>query len=342
MNKKLKIFAAATIAALSVSASAMAQETVLRMSSWLPPAHPIVKGMMVPWAAKVKEVTEGRVSVQILDAPLGPPPAHFDLAANGIADLTYGVHGYTPGRFKLTQIAELPFLATDATSLSVAYWRLYESTLAKANEHRGSKVLGVFTHGPGLLYTTDRAVSPLSELKGAKIRVAGSITNQLVQAMDMVAIQAPAPQSYEILSGGIADGIVFPTESIPFFKLDGLLSNGLRVEGGLYNVSFFFIANNAKFSSLSEADQKAIEAISGEAFSRLAGAAWNAADAWGLEQMEGKVTIHDATAEERAQLEEATRPMFDGVAKSYGEKGIDFEVAMDMLQKEVAAVASEK
>lgn len=337
----IKTIANASIILLAMGMSAQAQETVLRLSNWLPPSHPIVKDMMVPWAEQLKEATEGRVEVQILDAPLGPPPAHFDLAANGIADLTFGVHSYTPGRFSLTEIAELPFLADSAESLSVAFQRVFESDLASAEEHRGTKVLGVFTHGPGMLFTNGRPVTPLEGLKGSKIRVAGKITNQLAEGLGLVSIQAPAPQSYEILSGGIADGIFFPVESIPFFKLESLVDTALRAPGGLYNVSFFFVMNQAKFDSLSDEDKAAIEEISGEAFARMAGQAWDRADAAGMEVIKDTVDFHDASEKEVDTLRGATQPIFDEVKANYEAKGMSFDDVLKKLQAEVQAVAAE-
>lgn len=341
MRTAIKSLAIASVFLLGATFGASAQETVLRLSNWLPPSHPIVKDMMVPWAEQVEEATDGRVTVQILDAPLGPPPAHFDLAANGAADLTFGVHSYTPGRFALTEIAELPFLADSSQSLSVAFWRVYESRLAEADEHRGTKVLGVFTHGPGMLFTKGRAVTPLEELEGAKIRVAGSITNTLAEGLGMVSIQAPSPQSYEILSGGVADGIFFPPESVPFFKLETLLDTALRAPGGLYNVSFFFVMNKDKFDSLSDEDKAAIEEVSGEAFAHMAGKAWDAADAKGMEIIQDTVDFHDATDEEVDMLREAAQPIFDGVEKNYADKGADFDATLKALRDEVAKVAAE-
>lgn len=337
----LKKLAYASISLLALSVSASAQETVLRMSNWLPTSHPIVKDMMIPWAEQLEEATDGRVSVQILDAPLGPPPAHFDLAANGVADLTFGVHSYTPGRFALTEIAELPFIADTSESLSVAFQRVYESDLAGADEHRGTKVLGVFAHGPGMLFTKGQPVTPISGLSGQKVRVAGNITNVLAEGLGMVSIQAPSPQSYEILSGGVADGIFFPVESIPFFKLESLVDTALRVPGGLYNVSFFFVMNQAKFDSLSAEDQAAIEEISGEAFARMAGRAWDAADAAGMEVIGETVTFHDATEEEVEELRTAAQPIFDGIKANYEAKSVDFDAILSKLETEVQAVASE-
>ncbi len=50
MTRIFKTLVSASIFSAAMSLSAMAQETVLRMSNWLPPSHPIVKDLMVPWA----------------------------------------------------------------------------------------------------------------------------------------------------------------------------------------------------------------------------------------------------------------------------------------------------
>ena len=328
-------FVLPSLLALAFAAGASAQETTLRLSNWLPPSHPVVKDIMVPWAEQVAEATEGRVAVQILDAPLGPPPAHFDLVASGAADIGFSAHSYTPGRFTLTEIAELPFLTPSSEANSLALWNVWTEMLAEKNEHAGVKVLALFGHGPGHLFTTDRAVTPLSELSGAKIRVAGAITDQLVQGLGMVSVQAPSSESYELLSNGVADGIVFPYESVPFFRLDDVVKNGLRVEGGMYNVSFFFVMNQARFDSLSEADRAAIDKVSGEALVRMAGKAWDAADAAGLAALEGKVSFHDATPEEHAVIEEDAKAIYDRVAQGYAAKGVDFEAALAMFRDEL-------
>jgi len=87
MNMKLKKIAATSTAIALFSGAAFA-DTVLTMNSWLPPTHPQVAELFVPWAADIEKATEGRVKINILPAPLGPPPAAFDLAKNGIADIT--------------------------------------------------------------------------------------------------------------------------------------------------------------------------------------------------------------------------------------------------------------
>ncbi len=340
MTRIARSLAVCTLA-FSAAGSAAAQETTLRLSNWLPPSHPIVKDIVVPWAENVEAATEGRVTVQILDAPLGPPPAHFDLAATGAADVTYAPHGYTPGRFGLTDIAELPLITPSSTALSVAYQRLHEEMLTEANEHQGVKVLSVFTHGPGHLFTTGAEVSPLDAVDGLKIRVGGPLPSQLAEKMGMVPLQSPSTQTYEVLSGGVADAIYFPYESITFFNLDSLVSKALRVDGGLYNTSFFMVMNQGRWDALSDADKAAIEEVSGEALARMAGAAWDAADEAGLAAMQGVVDFHDATEEERAQIEAWAEPLYAEVRAKFEEKGVDFDAALEMLTTEAEKVAAE-
>ena len=93
--------------ALGLHNQAIAQ-TTLTVSSWLPPKHVIVAEMLMPWAESVEEATEGRVKIKVLPKALGKPPAHFDIARDGLADITYGIHGYQPGRFVLNSTAEVP------------------------------------------------------------------------------------------------------------------------------------------------------------------------------------------------------------------------------------------
>ncbi|WP_366657172.1 TRAP transporter substrate-binding protein [Fodinicurvata sp. EGI_FJ10296] len=320
-----------------LSAGAAGAET-LRVANWLPPSHPIVRDMVQPWAANVEEATEGRVTVDILDAPLGPPPAHFDMAADGIADVTFGVHGYTPGRFTLTQMVEVPFLGDSAEALSVAYWRVHEEHLAEANEHEGVQVLGVFTHGPGHIFNTVQPVEAVEDLDGMKLRVGGGIVSQVADLLNVVTVPAPSTETYELLSNGVADGILFPHESVPFFNLEGVLEYGTIVPGGLYNTSFFFVMNADRFDALSAEDQEAIMSVSGEDFSRMAGRAWDEADAAGLEAIEEAgiemITASDAMID---SLRETLSPVEEGLVESMNEAGVDGGAALEMFRAEVEA-----
>ena len=182
------------------------------------------------------------VKIVLLEAPSGPPPAHFNFAVKGIVDITYGVHNYTAGRFTSTQITELPFLSKSSEILSVAWQRIYQRELLSLEEHKGTHLLGVYTHGPGQLWL-NKKYTTLESIKGLKIRIGGGIAQSSAKALGLVPLQAPVTKAYELLSGGVADGMQLPAESISFFKLDRLIKQGFFFEGGLYNTSMFLVIN---------------------------------------------------------------------------------------------------
>ncbi|MCC2111435.1 MAG: TRAP transporter substrate-binding protein [Hyphomicrobiales bacterium] len=338
MKKSFAVLAGAAIGIAAFSAAVKA-ETVLTLSSWLPPGHPIVSQMIVPWAENVKKATDGRVSVQILAKGLGHPKVHFDIAKDGLADVTYSVHGYTPGRFLATKAVEMPFLGNSAEAMSVAYWRVHEKFLAKADEHAGVKLLSLFTHGPGAIHTAKKDIKSVADMAGVKYRIGGGVVNDVATALGTVPLLKPASANYELLSNGVADGTLLPLESIKSFKILDLVPHTTIVPGGLYNVSFFLVMNSDKFNSLSKEDQAAIESVSGEAFAKLAGQAWDKVDQEGLEAMKANgntvITADDAFV---AEIKEKTAGIEAAWVKEINDKyGIDGAAVMSAIRAEVAA-----
>ncbi len=341
MLKKLTLGAVAATAFAVASFSGGAQaETTLTLSSWLPPTHPIVANMIVPWIAQVETATNGNVKIRILAKAAGKPPAHFDLAKDGQVDITYGVHGYQPGRFLLTKAVEMPFLGDSAEATSVAYWRIYKKHMEKLGEHKGTKVLGVFTHGPGQMFNAKRAITKLSDFSGLKIRVGGGVINDVTKAMGVTALLKPAPKSYELMSNGVADGTFFPKESIKSFKLTKLVRHATLVPGGLYNTSFFLVMNPAKFASLPKADQAAMEKVSGENFSHIAGKGWDNADMAGVAAMQADgvkiITASSALVNEIKSKTSAIEGQWVAAVKA---KGVDGAKIMSDLRAEIAAAS---
>ncbi len=327
----------AITASLGFAAEAAAQ-TTLRVSNWLPPSHPIVANIIEPWGKMVEEATEGRVKVEVMAAAIGKPPAQFDLVKAGAAEIGYGVHGYTPGRFKLTPIVEGPFLSDSAETLSVAYWRVHEAMLAKADEHAGVHVLSVFTHGPGMIFTASKPVTKIGDTDGLKMRIGGGVVAEVAERLGMVGVQVPSPQVYEVLANGVADGILFPPESVPFFRIDDVVKHGTSVPGGLYNTSFYIVMNQNAWNALSDDDKAAIDKVSGEALSRMAGQAWDAADAAGMKILTEKgVAFVEADDAFIAALSEKLAGVEDGFLAAAEESGIDGQAALEMLRAEIAA-----
>ncbi|MFC3230445.1 TRAP transporter substrate-binding protein [Marinibaculum pumilum] len=325
--------------ALGLSGPAKAAET-LTLSSWVPPSHPLTADLLVPWGEAVEKATDGRVKANVLPKAPVKPPQTFDAVKNGVMDVSFVVHGYTPGRFLLTKSAEFPFFGNDAVATSIAYQRMFEKYMADAGEHDGVKVLSVFTHGPGTMFNTTREIDDLSDFDGLKIRVGGGVVNDITKAMGVTSLLKPAPESFELLKNGVVEGVFFPPESVKSFNLQDMIKFATKVPGGLYNTSFVMIMNQAKFDGLPKEDQDAIMSVSGEALARLAGEAWNKADkaSWALMDEKGiKVTTaNDAfVGEIRGKVDPLQKAWADEVKAKYGLDGMKIVSEMQAEAKKL-------
>ncbi len=162
----------------------------------------------------------------------------------------------------------------------MAYSRIYWKHFHEVGEYKGVKLLGVFTHGPGQMFTK-KAVTGIGDVQGLKIRTGGGIAEAVAKALGASAFVKPAPESYELLKGGVADGVFFPLESIVSFKLETVLEQATLFPGGMYSSAFGFFMNEDKWNKLPKQDQDAITKLSGEHIARLAGRSWDEADAEG-------------------------------------------------------------
>ena len=280
-----KFSLAACAGFIAVSAGSAVAQTTLTASYWVPPTHLLAKDVMLPWGAEVEKATQGRVKVNFLPKAPMAPPSTFDGVRDGLVDVSFVTASYTPARHILPKLPELSGGGATAEINSVAYSRIHFKYFAPANEYKGVKLLGVFTHGPGQMFTVKKPVNTLADLQGMKIRVGGGISEQLGQALGAAPFVKPSTESYELLSSGVADGTFFPPESIKAFKLEKVVKYGTLFPGGFYGSAFAMFMNEDKWNKLSKADQDAIVSVSGEKFARMAGQAWDRADKDGMEAM---------------------------------------------------------
>jgi TRAP-type transport system periplasmic protein len=252
-------------------------QTVLTASSWLPSTHTLSMAQK-EWCDLVEKNSSGKVKCNILPRAVSAAPGTFDAVKSGLADLSFSVHGYTPGRYVYTQMAELPFLGNSSEPISVAYNKVAMKHPQFVAEHTGMKVLAFFTHGPGIVFNTKRAITKTEDLSGLKFRVGGGMVNEISKTLGMNVTLKPAPDSYELLSGGVMDGTLFPAESTESFKIDKIIKHATTFPGGLYNTSFAFVMNQAKYDQLPADQKKVVDAASGEVAARIFGRGWDKVD----------------------------------------------------------------
>lgn len=322
---------------LSLIAPAASAQVTLNVNTWVPPSHLLVADVVMPFCKDVEGATQGRVKCNLLTKAVVAAPQTFDAVKDGLADISFIVPGYTPGRFVLGDAPEFPFMGDTSEAMSVAYQRVYDKMIAKHEEFKGVHVLAVFTHGPGQIYNTKRPVTSLKDLDGLKIRVGGGLVNEVAKVVGTVPMLKPAPESYELLSQGVADGVFFPKESPLSFKLVPLIKYVTYVPGGLYNTSFAHIVNETKWKQISEVDRAAITKLSGVELARRTGKAWDATDARGEKAVrDANVPIVTADAKFIAEIKAKTSGLEQAWIERAKAKGADGAAILAAIRAELA------
>ena len=323
-----RLAAAAVCAALaaSFSAPAAAQQKVMTIGSWLSPAHPMNAVVLKTWGEWISQATDGRVSARV-EYHQGHPKGVFDGVEDCVYEAGWSFHGYVPGRFKLTKMAELPLLGAGPEAASRAHWRVHNKHLARANEHEGLVLAGLFTHGPGQIMMRE-PVGGLDDMRGKKVRIGGGIQAQIAERMGVAGVAAPGSKVYEILSQGVADGVFMPVGEQKTLRLSEVAKFILLQPEGMYLGSFSVFLCPDFMDSLSAGDRAAILKVSGERLSAFAGKVWGENDDNGL-------TAALAAGNQIVTASESERQKFRNLAA-----GLDEEWLQEVSDRDVDAKAA--
>src|SRR5882672_6298934 len=110
------VFAALALGLIFVPV-ARAEDTPvqLRFSHWVPKTHPM-HGAAVAWTESIDKASNGSIKITIYPAQqLGKAFDHYNMARDGIAEVSHVNPGYEPGRFPIIGAVELPFIFSNAT-----------------------------------------------------------------------------------------------------------------------------------------------------------------------------------------------------------------------------------
>jgi len=297
------------------------------MSTFIPATHFLVANALIPWTEEVAKATSGRVKINLMPKIVGSPAGQFDVVRDGLADVALIVPGYTPGRFELAGIPEMPLLTDDTVVSSVAFERLYRKYLQEAGLFKEVHVLSVFTGGGGHLFMRQKDVKSVADLKGLKIRAAVASTVPLLTALGTVPVQKSSTEMYELLASGVLDGSISGFDQVIPFKLADVSKHALFVPGAIFNSAMFMGINKEAWAKISKPDQEAIMRVSGEALSLKVGKSFVEPIEKGFQAMKvAGNTVETASpamvAEMSKLFEPARRDMLD-MAKKNGIKDPD-------------------
>jgi TRAP-type C4-dicarboxylate transport system substrate-binding protein len=242
--------------ALGIGAASAEDKTVeLKLSHWVPPTHPLQKAID-DWAADVEKASGGTIKYKIFPSQqLGKAFDHYDMARDGIADMTYVNPGYQPGRFPIIAAGELPFLVGDSHGgirAIDAWYRKYAATEMKDVKYCFSFILDPLTW-----HSKNKKIVVPADIKGEKVRPSQSTVAAWVTLLGGTNVQASATEVRELMDRGVADAVNFPWGSIPLLGVDKVTK--YHMDAPLNTVMFQWLMNPKTYAALSPAQQKVID-----------------------------------------------------------------------------------
>lgn len=260
----------------------------LKVSHYLPPNHTFQKEL-VGWGETLDKQSGGRIKLRIYPASqLGPVNRQFDLVRNGIADIAVGLHGATPGRYPMTELASLAFQSPAAGNNSaVTSKRLTElAPEYLAKEHQGMRILWMAVTNPLKFHVARKPIHTIEDLKGLRVRYAGVQFADTVRAVGAVPLDVPPAETTDSLAKGVIDAALFPYEATQSFELGDVVK--YSVEPGVNTATFAVVMNPRRFDGLAKDLQDMILANSGPAEGERVGKMFDVAEAAGREYMLSK------------------------------------------------------
>jgi len=277
----------------AVAAPAVARgQTVynLKLGHFISPTH-IFAQYLDRWTKELMDKSGGRLNITIFPANvMGPVQNYADYARTGVADITWFLHGATPGRFPLTEIIQLPYMAGSA-EIGTKVLNDPDVLSLLAPEYQGLKVLYLLTHQPGNLHTTAKPVHTVDDMKGMRIRFASVTIKSFIAALGGTPVGVPPSGIADALQKGTIDGcFVDYGGADSAFHLGGIVK--YTTEMYSYVSSFGVVMNPSSFANLPPELQKLIEDTTRSRVGDI-GKLWDSADAPGKKYLvsEGDTAI---------------------------------------------------
>jgi len=313
--------------------------------SGTPPANPIVLrvGYHEPAngafdlafqdiAAQIEAKTNGACKLELFPGELlGKGADMVSMVVNGVADIGWVVSAFFPGQFPITEVSNLPMMGIrDSRVGAKSLWDFSQVTPEIIEEWSyGMHLLTFTTSGYQFISTASKQVFVPDDLKGLKIRVAGSIPSRFIEVVGGSPVSLPKPDIYEAMDKGVIDG----------FSLDWLGSDSSKLQEvtnyvmdmPFLTVPHGIIMNQAKWDALPDDIKAVFDEVFGVNATQVFGTAWDESDAplsRDFAAMPGR-TITSVTDAQAALWRDSARPIWDEWIDAMDAKGLDGQAMLD-------------
>jgi TRAP-type C4-dicarboxylate transport system substrate-binding protein len=321
----------------------------LKFAHQNPPAGRTTVKFLDPWMKKVEEVTKGRVKIISYPAQsLCKARESIEAVRGGLADITWTIPAYFPGRFPLSTVMELPFLSLpsghiDGKEVCAAevngriMQELFEEFPEMQAEFKGIKQLFFNSTGSKILITRKVRVENMKDLKGMKIREIGAYASEMWKKLGAIPMNIPMPDVYEAASKGVIEGFNMNWGGIDTWKYYEPFN--YWTDAPTIVTTQMTLMNEKKWNSLPKDIQEAIASVSG-----VYGAQFGGREAFGFDVREETLATAKKQGEtfEKVSLEPGEyerwvevggRPIWNQWVKDMEAKGFPGQKILDEAQR---------
>ena len=287
----------------------------------VPARSAIYRVVFQPWAKEVEKRTNGRLKIKIYPSgTLVKFRNSYDAVVNGIADISWGAHGWTAGRFPLISVMELPFMTSDTFAASRALNELIEKYPKMAAEHKDVHLLSLWATMPYELHTVDKPVRTLKDMKGMKIGTQAG-ARLVLEGLGSVPIAMGSAKIYATVEKGVADGAGLAWGAFKTWKLFEVTK--YHTNAHLGGIPFWTAMNKNTWDSLPRDIQEIITQVTKEMMPNVLCSAVTAEGDQGR-QIVQKLghEIFELSSAEMAKWRATGKPAWDKWAKTMEAKGL--------------------
>ncbi|WP_134725385.1 TRAP transporter substrate-binding protein [Paracoccus luteus] len=341
----MKTFALSALATLMLSGAAFAADVTLRVHHFLSADAPIQTEVLIPWEKAVEEQSGGRIDVQIFPSMQlgGKPPQLFDQARDGIVDISWTLLGYTPGRFPVAEVFELPFMSGTAAQTTAALQDFQGKYLADEM----AQVKPLMLHAPAgyKFHMRTGPITSLEDLGGKKIRAPSRAMTDALNALGATAVGMPVPEVAQALTTGVIDGAQIPWEVVGSLRVEEITNAHTEIgveNGGMSTAVMALVMNRAKYDALPDDLKKVIDDNSGATLAAMAGEAFDRVEGTERQKfLDAGAQINVIPADQVGEWRTRVQPVVDAWVKAMNDKGLDGQAMLDDARAMLAAAGAQ-
>lgn len=313
--------------------AAHAEYKEIRISLWVPPSHALVKAFE-DWGKSVSEASGGTLKTTLFPAEqLGKAVDQYDMARDGVAEMTMVAPAYNSGQFPIILLKEVPFMFKNSTKgvRALHEWYLDYAGL----EMPDVKLCVMGMHHPATLHMKDKPVHVPSDMNGTKLRTAGSTMVAFVTGQGASTVQAPLPEIRALVERGVVDGVTFPWD-LSVASIQDTLTYHLDLP--IYIGAQLFVMNKGFYDSLDKVQKAAVDSHCTPEWSEKLSTPWAEAELAARQKTlsDPRHTVYKPTAAEVAQWVEAARPIREKAVQSVARYNLDGNKLLDDLKAKLA------